>query len=135
MEMLCLEIFSTYFMLERHKDDVGLITQWGVGAWLILQELNESSPQHESELARHQHISKNYTHRLTAELISNNLLKKTTDDKDPIIEITQEGRHALNKLTDVLHKNIPNWADEFTPEEISSTVRTLVKLRHILSLS
>ena len=133
IEQLSLEIFSNFYLLERHKDSIGLITQWGVGAWLILQELSESSPLLETELAERQHISSSYNHKLINELVKHDLVEKIDDKKNALLSITDAGRASLQKLTHVLHENFPNWSESFSPPELQAAVDTLSKFRHVLS--
>jgi DNA-binding MarR family transcriptional regulator len=133
IERLSLEIISNFYLLDRHKDEIGLITQWGAGAWLILQALSESEPMLESELAEHQHISSSYNHKLVAELLENELLEKVSDEKNALLSITTAGKHSLKKLTEVLHNNFPNWAESFSAEELEAAVSTLSKFRHVLA--
>lgn len=132
IERLSLEIFSNFYLLERHKGDIGLITQWGVGAWLILQELSESSPLLETELADRQHISSSYNHKLVSQLVKHDLVEKVSVEKNAMLSITEAGKHSLIKLREVLHDNFPNWAESFSEQELQDAVNTLSKFRHVL---
>ena len=127
---LTLEVFSNYFLLHRLKDDIGLITQWGVGAWLLIQELVENGEQSEEKLASHQHISGAYNHKLLRALEHEGLVAINAESKS--VSITKAGEQAYKKLHVAIASALPDWSELFTVDELSSALGVLAKLRKAL---
>lgn len=57
LEQLALEVITIYKQFDRQRDQLGIITQWGVGSWLVMKTLNEHEKQTVEDVAALQHVS------------------------------------------------------------------------------
>ena len=76
LEQLVLEIITIYKQIDRQRDEIGIITQWGIGPWLILKNLSEHEPQTVEEIAKLQHVSAGYCLQMLMQLENEDLIAK-----------------------------------------------------------
>ena len=137
LETLTLEILSTFSLLERLKEDFGVVTQWESGAWLIMRFLKDQGRCRFATLCREQHISEEQGKHLVDELVAAEMISVDQEhpSSDPAYTLARDGEQAIKKIQVVLHEALGRFENQFDPESLKIAVETLTQYRHILECS
>lgn len=132
LEQLVLEAITLYKQLDRQKDQVGIITQWGIGPWLLMKNLGEHEAETVEQIARLQHISSSYCLKMLRQLEKEYLVTKTTKDDVDYYTLSPSGKEARIRLRKSWHAFLGEFEDRFNDAELETSISTLSSLRHML---
>lgn len=79
LEQVVLECLGNYLYLDKLRDKVGVVTQWGVPTWLVLQRLSKKGAQTAGELAGARHVTEDYVHKLLRPVVEAELVEQESD--------------------------------------------------------
>ena len=129
LEQLVLEVISIYKQIDRQRDDIGIVTQWGVGPWLIMKNLSEHGSQSVEEIAKLQHISADYCVQMLRQLENEQLIVKTTTNDIDNYMLAHAGKTARERLRQSFHSYFGEFKDQFNDDELQASIATLSSLR------
>ena len=129
LEQMVLEVISIYKQIDRQRDQIGIVTQWGVGPWLIMRNLSEHGTQSVDEIAKLQHISTDYCAQMLRQLENEQLIVKSTTNDVDNYELTHAGKTARERLRQGFHSYLGEFKDQFNDDELQTSIATLSSLR------
>jgi DNA-binding MarR family transcriptional regulator len=134
IETLMQQIMGAFRDLRGAGPRLGLIPDWSMGSWDLLQALSDG-PVTMSDLARRRSVSRQYIQKIASVPIRKGWIRldpNPADRRAPLMVITAEGELHIQTHRERVDRALHTLSEHFVAEDVAKAAATVALLRTVL---